>query len=107
MTSEDLSKKITKLLVDKKARDISLYDCRGKSDIADFFIVATATSTPHMRALLNEMRTTFKNTIKLQLSGTADSGWVAADCYDVVVHIFKPELRSYYALDDLFKKTSN
>jgi ribosome-associated protein len=107
VTSEELATEIEKVLADKKGINVLSYDSRTKSDIADFFIVATATSTPHLRALLNEIRTSFKNTTSFLLSGTPESGWIVVDCYDVIVHLFLSELRSYYAIDELLSKIAS
>ncbi len=104
MTSQELANRLEKIITDKKGIDVKLYDCRGKSNLTDFFIIATATSVPHIRALASEIRASLKNTTTPIFSGTPESGWIVIDCYDVIVHIFRSELRSYYAIDDFLNK---
>ncbi len=80
-------------------------DVRGASSITDFHILATGTSSPHLRALSSELRQQLKEhkVTGYRGSGTPDSGWFVSDCVDVIVHIFSPEARAYYDLDGLWK----
>ena len=93
------------MLDGKQAADIRIVDVRGASSITDFHILATGTSSPHLRALANGLRHQLKerNVTGYRGSGTPDSGWVVSDCVDVIVHIFSPEARAYYDLDGLWK----
>ncbi len=93
------------MLDGKQAADIRIVDVRGASSITDFHILATGTSSPHLRALAGELRHQLKErkVTGYRGSGTPDSGWVVSDCVDVIVHIFSPEARAYYDLDGLWK----
>jgi ribosome-associated protein len=97
MTSEELSKQLSQALVDTKALDVKTYDVRGKSGIADFFVVATGSAAPHLKALVKALPKAYR------VSGDPESGWIVADYFDVVVHVFSPEARAYYALEKLWE----
>lgn len=96
MTSEELSTLLSQALVDTKAIDVKTYDVRGKSGIADFFVVATGAAAPHLKALVKALPKAYR------VSGDPESGWIVADYFDVVVHVFSPEARAYYALEKLW-----
>ena len=96
MTSEDLSQQLSQALADTKAIDVKTYDVRGKSGIADFFVVATGAAAPHLKALVKALPKAYR------VSGDPESGWIVADYFDVVVHVFSPEARAYYALEKLW-----
>lgn len=96
MTSEELSNQLSQALADTKAIDVKTYDVRGKSGIADFFVVATGAAAPHLKALVKALPKAYR------VSGDPESGWIVADYFDVVVHVFSPEARAYYALEKLW-----
>ena len=96
MTSEELSQQLSQALADTKAIDVKTYDVRGKSGIADFFVVATGAAAPHLKALVKALPKAYR------VSGDPESGWIVADYFDVVVHVFSPEARAYYALEKLW-----
>ena len=96
MTSEELSQQLSQALSDTKAIDVKTYDVRGKSGIADFFVVATGAAAPHLKALVKALPKAYR------VSGDPESGWIVADYFDVVVHVFSPEARAYYALEKLW-----
>ena len=104
MTSEQQAADLAKALEDAKAVDVKVYDVRGKSSLADFFVVATGAAAPHLKALAAEVDagSRKRGSGKGRVSGEPDSGWIAVDKIDVVVHIFSPEARAYYALEKLW-----
>lgn len=95
-------------LEDKKAIDMVVMDLRGKTLIADFFIVCTGTSKIHCRALADGLLETMKhNGIKgVRSEGYEQGTWILLDYGDVVVHIFAQEEREHYNLEDLWAKTT-
>ncbi|MFA5042643.1 MAG: ribosome silencing factor [Kiritimatiellia bacterium] len=105
LESKDLAKIIAKGLVDKKGADITIYDVRNHSTMTDFHILATGMNPPHLKALFNEthLRMKARDLTCYRKSGTPDSGWIVADYVDVVLHLFNPAARQYYALDVLWK----
>lgn len=80
-----------------KGGDVKVYDVRGKSGLADFFVVATGSAAPHLKALVKALPK-----LAFRVSGDPESGWIVADYIDVVVHVFSPEARAYYALEKLW-----
>ena len=79
-----------------------MLDLQGICDFADYFVLMNADSSRQINTLVDQIEAA----LKLQgvrphhREGTADSGWVLLDFIDVIVHIFRPEEREYYQLDD-------
>jgi len=92
-----LTEEIVQALEDAKGTDVKVYDVRGKSGLTDYFVVATGAAAPHLKALVKALpKKAFR------VSGDPESGWIVADYIDVVVHVFSPEARAYYALERLW-----
>ena len=92
-------------LDDKKADDIKVLDVRGTSPITNYFIIATANSEPHLRALAGELERTLKD-LGVKSVGrdyNTSSGWVVVDAFDFMAHIFLPEQRGLYGIESLWK----
>ena len=88
---------IVAALEEAKGVDVKVYDVRGKSGLADFFVVATGSAAPHLKALVKALpKQAFR------VSGDPESGWIVADFIDVVVHVFSREARAYYAIEKLW-----
>lgn len=88
-----------------QAEDVVILDLQGISTLADYFVICTATSLPHLKAVNREIRGKTEETIgesPRSSEGDADSMWLVIDYVDVVVHIFHEEKRSLYALEDLW-----
>lgn len=105
----EIVKKCHKALDDKKAEDIKILDVRGKSPITNYFIVATATSAPHMRALAGELDKTLKDmgVKEIRREYNDGSGWIVVDGFDFMAHIFLPEQRGLYGIEALWKDAEN
>ena len=105
MTLEEQVKTIVQALRDKKGVDVKAYDVRGVSGLCDFYVVATGTAAPHVKALISAAQAAMKEAgvESYRTSGDRDSGWVVVDYVDVVVHAFSPEARAYYAIERLWK----
>ncbi|MBR4354935.1 MAG: ribosome silencing factor [Kiritimatiellae bacterium] len=104
MTAEEQTKAIAEALAERKGIDIKVYDVRGKSSLTDFFVVATGSAAPHLKALVAESQAVMKQhgVMSFRTSGDPESGWIVVDYIDVVVHVFSPEARAYYALEKLW-----
>lgn len=104
MTVEQQVESIVKALEDRKGVDVRVYDVRGKSSLADFFVVATGSAAPHLKALIAESQSVMKDAgvMSYRTSGDPESGWIVVDYVDIVVHVFSPEARAYYALEKLW-----
>ena len=105
MTLEEQIKILKTALTDKKAVDVKAYDVRGVSGFADAFVVATGTAAPHLKALVAGVQSAMKDVDvdSYRTSGDPQSGWIVVDYVDIVVHVFSPEARAYYALEKLWK----
>lgn len=104
MTIEEQTQAIVKALEERKGTDIKVYDVRGKSQLADCFVVATGAAAPHLKALIAETQAAMKalGVASYRTSGDPESGWIVVDYIDIVVHVFSPEARAYYALEKLW-----
>ncbi|MGI6087575.1 MAG: ribosome silencing factor [Kiritimatiellia bacterium] len=103
-TSRELLGWIIEVLRVKHGRDILAFDVRGISGIADYYLLVSALSTPHIKALQNAVRIAMKaqGITCRRKSGAPDSGWIIADYPDVMLHIFLQETREYYNLEELW-----
>jgi ribosome-associated protein len=109
LDSLELARHIVDVAEDRKAEDILLLDLRPDNIIADFFIICSGNNERHLRALTEIVRQDVKDQFQ-QLpftnEGTPQNGWVVMDYGDVVVHLFSPEKREYYALEELWDAAS-
>lgn len=90
---------------DKKASDIRILDLRKISSFADFFVICTGTSEPHLKAISSEVRERLREDLGLNSHGDGFpvSQWVVLDCNGVLVHTFLPDKRAFYDLESLWK----
>ena len=102
-----LVRRVREILDSKKAEDIRILDVRGLSGVTDHMVLCSGISAPHLRALseavAKELRAATPPVAPHRTAGTTDSGWVVMDYHQFVVHIFSPEMRAYYALENLWK----
>lgn len=90
---------------DKKGEAIRILDVRGKSSITDYLILATGTSSPHVKALKSGLDQALKEA-NVQLIGQdreLGSGWLVVDAFDFMIHLQTEEMRDFYRLDQLWK----
>lgn len=88
-----------------QAEDIVVLDLRGLSSLADFFVICTATSLPHLKAVARDVRRKTEEAIgekPRSSDGEAESMWLVLDYVNVVVHVFHEEKRGFYRLEDLW-----
>lgn len=104
MNALDLARTIVNSLEDKKAEDIVLLDIKDISGFTDFFVLCTGTSDRMLDALADGVLegTQKAHMKKGRKEGLARDGWVVVDYGDVVVHLFSPDQREYYALEELW-----
>ncbi len=90
---------------DKKAAQIVLLDVHAVSMFTDYFLLCNGESERQVKAIVDGVDETLgKGGLKrLGLEGTAESGWVLMDFGDLMVHVFTPERRAYYRLEELWK----
>jgi ribosome-associated protein len=102
--SAKLLKLVEKSLDDDKAQDIVVIDLAGKTDIADFMVIATGTSQRQVGAMAEHLRDRIKAHAPRDVSveGENQCDWVLIDAGDVVVHLFRPEVRTFYNLEKMW-----
>ena len=89
----------------KKAEDIVVLDVSKISSVTDYFVIATGTSEPHLRAISDEVTETMKlehGEIPHAVDGALSGGWVVLDYFDVIVHIMRADTRRLYDLESLW-----
>jgi ribosome-associated protein len=91
-----------------KAEDLVVIDLAGKTSIADYMVIASGGSRRHIGAMADRLLEKLKASGHRDISveGTDQSDWVLIDAGDVVVHLFRPEVRSFYALERLWAAPS-
>lgn len=103
-TKNPLLTSILSHLEDAKAEDIVTIDLNGKAVIADGMIVASGRSNRHVGAIADQLVEKLKSDGRkdLRIEGMPNADWVLVDAGDVIVHIFRPEVRSFYNLEKLW-----
>lgn len=101
---EQLKKLIESSLDSDKAEDIVSIDLAGKSDFADYMIVATGTSQRHLNTLADHVteRMRLAGFTPLSVEGQEMCDWVLVDAGDIIVHLFRPETRGFYNLEKMW-----
>ena len=91
-------------LDDDKAEDIVVIDLAGKTEIADYMVVATGQSSRQVGAMAMHLTQKIKETgIKeLGIEGQSQGDWVLIDAGDVIIHLFRPEVRDFYGLEKMW-----
>ena len=91
-------------LEELKAKDAVQIDVRGKSSVADYMVIASGTSTHHVKSIGDEVVRFAKNlgVMPLGVEGEREAEWVLVDLGDVIVHVMLPRVREFYALERLW-----
>ncbi|MGE3622752.1 MAG: ribosome silencing factor, partial [Bdellovibrionales bacterium] len=94
------------VLADRQAEDVVTFDLEGRSAMADYIVIATGRAARQIAAIADYLRDAFmKLGVKqVRIEGLPEANWVLVDCGDVVVHLFRPEVRSYYRLEDIWNR---
>lgn len=108
-TSEELLARILTSLDDDKAEDVVQIDLRGKTAIGDYMIIASGRSTRQVAAMSEKMVDRLKQEygMSCKIEGKDAGDWVLIDTGDVIVHIFRPEVREFYQLEKMWLPTSS
>jgi ribosome-associated protein len=103
------SKKLAQLCRDyaenKKAENIVILDVRDLSSVTDYFVIASGTSEPHLRAIVDEITDWLReehDLRPLRKDGTLQGAWVVLDFFDVIVHVMRADARERYDLEGLW-----
>lgn len=100
----DLEDMILARLDEDKAQDVVFIDLKGKSSVADGLIVASGRSQRHVGALADHLLRTLKEAGygKCRVEGMPHADWVLIDAGDVIVHLFRPEVRAFYNIEKIW-----
>jgi ribosome-associated protein len=103
-SADDVLQAVKSSLDHDKADDVVVIDLAGKTSIADYMIVASGTSKRHIAGMSDHILEKVKEigATSVATEGTGYCDWVLIDSGDVVVHLFRPEIREFYALERLW-----
>lgn len=105
MQVEELSDLVVKTLDDMKAKEIKILDVRGKTSITDIMVIASGTSSRHVKAIAETVAFQAKEAgeIPLGIEGANEGEWALIDLNGVVVHVMQPKVRDFYQLERLWE----
>ncbi|MBM3558284.1 MAG: ribosome silencing factor [Alphaproteobacteria bacterium] len=91
-------------LDDDKAEDIAVIDLRGQSTIADFMVLASGRSQRHVAAVAEKLGQRIKDASgrSARIEGLPQADWVLVDAGDIIIHVFRPDVRTHYALEKMW-----
>ena len=104
LTVEAMLELITASLDDDKAQDLITIDLKGKTSMADFLVIASGASARHVSAMAERLAAKFKDAGqgRVLTEGAAQGDWVLLDAGEVVVHLFRPEVRAFYNIEAMW-----
>ncbi|NBX02935.1 MAG: ribosome silencing factor [Alphaproteobacteria bacterium] len=103
-TGSQIERLILKSLDSHKAENVVSIDLTGKSDMADRMIVASGTSQRHLASLAEHIVEVLKHAgfDRVPVEGKDTGDWVLVDAGDIIIHIFRPEIRHYYNIEKMW-----
>lgn len=106
LNTTEITRSIIEALEEKKAENIILLDIHEIASFTDYFIICTGSSDRMIDSLAEAVLETAKHKLELpgKKEGQANTGWVVVDFGDIVVHLFSPNQREYYRLEQLWEK---
>jgi ribosome-associated protein len=105
MDSKKLALLCRKLADNRKAEDLVVLDVRELSTVTDYFVIASGTSEPHLRAIVDEITDELREEHDVRpraIDGTLHTAWIVLDFFDVIVHVMRKEVRERYDLETLW-----
>ena len=104
MNTEEFALEVGQLLIDRHCEDVALLNVTGLSQVCDYVLVGTGTSDRQMKSVASEVAALGREHNFPPFRKNIDSGatWIVVDFISVVVHLFEPERRAYYDLEDLW-----
>jgi len=104
MNSYQIAKNAAEIALSKKANDVVLMDLRKVSSMADYFLICSGDVDLHVKAIVDEIKSQLRDRkVKpWHVEGYQNLSWVLMDYVDVVVHVFRPEMREFYNLEKLW-----
>lgn len=110
VTSKELAVAVCKALADKRGKDIVALYVREKTDLCDYFIIASGSNAPQIRAMGERVEELIERELGIvpsRTEGVRDGRWAVVDYGDVIVHIFNDETRLFYHLERLWTYGAN
>jgi ribosome-associated protein len=110
LNSIEQARRIAAIAQDKLAEDVVILDMRPVCVFTDFFVIASGRNTRQTKAIFDEILEQLKHDNRLiprATDGEREADWIVADYLDVVVHVFTPETRAFYRLEDLWGDVPN
>ncbi len=103
-----MKNQILEILDDAKAEEAITIDLSGKSPMADYMVIASGRSDRHVGAIAEQLRTKLKQSgmTGIRVEGLPHCDWVLIDAGDVIVHVFRPEVRSFYNLEKMWSSAA-
>ncbi|MBL3570195.1 ribosome silencing factor [Rhodovulum visakhapatnamense] len=104
VSSEELLDRILTSLDDDKAEDVVRIDLRGKSSVADYMVICSGRSTRQVSAIAEKLKDRLKEDLgrSCKIEGKEQGDWVLIDVGDIIVHVFRPEVREFYQLEKMW-----
>lgn len=105
MDSKKLALLCRDLADNKKAENLLVLDVRKLSSVTDYFVIVSGSSSPHLRAIVNEIADNLRDEHELRaraMDGNMNGDWVVLDYFDVIVHVMRTEVRQRYDLEGLW-----
>ncbi len=104
-SSAKLKDSVLSILDEHKAENIELIDLRGQSSLADYMVVASGTSSRLVASLAQKLAEKLppQGFEVLRTEGLPTADWVVVDCVDVIVHLFRPEVREFYNIEKMWR----
>jgi ribosome-associated protein len=105
MDSKKLAQLCRECADNRKAENVVILDVRGLSSVTDYFVIASGTSEPHLRAIVDEVMDKLREEHGLRpraVDGTLQTAWVVLDFFDVILHVMRPDVRERYDLETLW-----
>ena len=102
----ELARTITTIIEDRKGEDIVLLDIQKISDFTDYFVICSGTSDRMIDALANDVVKQLRTDDKVRgsIEGEPHDGWILVDYGSVILHIFSPNRRQFYSLEELWSE---
>lgn len=103
-TSEQLLAAVLASVEDDKAEDVVQIDLRGRSDVADYMVICSGRSSRQVAAISEKLADRLKEQFRIlaKMEGKETGDWVLIDSGDVIVHVFRPEVREFYQLEKMW-----
>ncbi|UWQ13852.1 ribosome silencing factor [Aliiroseovarius sp. M344] len=102
--SDNILSRVLSSLDDDKAEDVVIIDLRGKSEMADHMVVCSGRSTRQVAAISEKLTEKLKQEMDVfcKIEGKDQGDWVLIDAGDVIIHVFRPEVREFYQLEKMW-----